>query len=146
MTVRLRAGRSKLSPNKSRFGTIFEAALRGADMRGEGDREIKNQNSKSKTTKQISKRLGGATVEMRMGEQGRGGRLETEARIQKTEDGRQESKALNLRREWRRQKGVSKGLTLDRDRLVPVSIHLIRRVAISLPTLLRGREIACLAG
>ena len=34
MTLGLRAGRSKLSPNRRRFGTIFEAALGAADIGG----------------------------------------------------------------------------------------------------------------
>ncbi len=48
-----------------------------------------------------------------------------------------------LTRRSRNQRGLNKILTSQRNRLLLISIHFIRTTAISLPTPLRGREIAC---
>jgi len=48
-----------------------------------------------------------------------------------------------LTRRNRNQRGLDKRLTPERNRLLLISIQLIRTTVISLPTLFRGREIAC---
>ena len=49
----------------------------------------------------------------------------------------------SLTRRSRNQRWLDKRLTTKRNRLLLISIQLIRSTAISLPTIFRGREIAC---